>query len=367
MLESLSAIHSADKKKVTEKDMLSNLTKLIVESPGRVIIGTFASQVERIKQIIEIAEKAGKKVAMDGYSMKINIEIAEKLGYIKIPKTSIIPISDIHKYDHKKLVILCTGAQGESNAVMTRIVNNSHKYLKIQKDDTVVFSSSIIPGNERTIQRLKDNMYRLSDNVIHSDIMDVHVSGHGTAEDIAEMIRQIQPTYFLPVYANHYMLKESAKIAVKNGFSKDKIFILDNGSVLEFTTQDKPRLLNTKVPTNYIFVDGLGVGDISHVVLRDRKVMAEDGMLVVIVTIDKRTGKLIHSPDIVSRGFIYMKENKKLVEDTRYRVKKILTDTDSRTEALPDYIKNKIRNDIGQFLFTKIERRPMILPVVIEV
>lgn len=366
MLEALAATHEPNRR-VTEKDMLDNLSRLINGAPGRVIIGTFASQVERIKQIIEIAGRADKKVALDGYSMKINIEIAEKLGYVKIPKTSVIPISEIHKYDHKKLVILCTGAQGESNAVMSRIVNNNHKYIKIQKDDTIVFSSSIIPGNERTIQRLKDNMYRLSDNVIHSDVMDVHVSGHGTTEDIVEMLKQIQPTYFLPVYANHYMLKEAAKIAVNHGFPKDKIFVLDNGSILEFDGQNNPKLLDKKITTDYIFVDGLGVGDISHVVLRDRKVMAEDGMLVVIVTVDKRTGQLVHSPDIISRGFIYMKENKKLVEDTRYRVKKILHDTDPKIEAFPDYIKNKIRNDIGQFLFQKIERRPMVLPVVIEV
>ncbi|NMB47822.1 ribonuclease J [Candidatus Kuenenbacteria bacterium] len=367
MLESLAATHQGGGKKVTEKEMIDNLTKIITEAPGRIIIGTFASQVERVKQIIDIASSMGKKIALDGFSMKMNIEIAQKLGYVKLNKNALIAINDIHKYPDNKILVLCTGAQGESNAVMSRIINNSHRYIKIKKDDTVVFSSSIIPGNERTIQRLKDNMYRLSDNIIHSDIMDVHVSGHGNIDDIREIIKQVQPTYFVPVYANHYMLKEAAKVAMKEGFPKENIFVPDNGSVLEFPTGNRPKILAKKVPSDYVFVDGLGVGDISHVVLRDRQMMAGDGMLVVIATVSKKTGKLLHSPDIISRGFIYMKENKKIIEDTRNKVKKILNDTDPKIEAFPDYLKNKIRNDVGQFLFSKTERRPMILPVIIEV
>lgn len=367
MLESLAATHQGGGKKVTEKEMIDNLTKIITEAPGRIIIGTFASQVERVKQIIDIASSMGKKIALDGFSMKMNIEIAQKLGYVKLNKNALIAINDIHKYPDNKILVLCTGAQGESNAVMSRIINNSHRYIKIKKDDTVVFSSSIIPGNERTIQRLKDNMYRLSDNIIHSDIMDVHVSGHGNIDDIKEIIKQVQPTYFVPVYANHYMLKEAAKVAIKEGFPKENIFVPDNGSILEFPTGNRPKILAKKVPSDYVFVDGLGVGDISHVVLRDRQMMAGDGMLVVIATVSKKTGKLLHSPDIISRGFIYMKENKKIIEDTRNKVKKILNDTDPKIEAFPDYLKNKIRNDVGQFLFSKTERRPMILPVIIEV
>ncbi|OGG86886.1 hypothetical protein A3B87_01225 [Candidatus Kuenenbacteria bacterium RIFCSPHIGHO2_02_FULL_39_13] len=346
---------------------LANLTKLIDEAPGRIIIGTFASQVERIKQIIDIASARGKKIAMDGFSMKMNIKIAQQLGYIKINPMTMIDIKNIAKYPDNKLVILATGAQGESNAVLSRIVNNSHHYIKLQKNDTIVFSSSIIPGNERTIQRLKDNLYRLSDNIIHSDIMDVHVSGHATLKEVKLMVKQILPTYFIPVYANHYMLKEAAIEIAKDGFDRDKIFVPDNGSIIEFPTNGQPKIIGKKVNTDYVFVDGLGVGDISHVVLRDRKVMAEDGMIVVIVTVDRRTGRLLHSPDLISRGFIYIKENKKLMEETRNKVKRILKDTDPKIEAFPDYIKNKIRNDIGQFLFMKIERRPMVLPVVIEV
>ncbi len=367
MLEALAVQHKEDTKKITEREMFDNLTKIIDEAPGRIIIGTFASQVERIKQIIDIASTRGKKIALDGFSMKMHIEIAEKLGYIKIKKGSVIKINDISKYDEKKLVILATGSQGESNAVLSRIVNSNHRYITLKKSDTIVFSSSVIPGNERTIQRLKDNLYRLSDNVIHSDIMDVHISGHGNQGDIIKMLRQIQPTYFIPVYSNHYMLKEAAKLAERQGFIKSNIFVPDNGSVLEFPTQGKAKVLTKKVNTDYVFVDGLGIGDISHLVLRDRRVMAEDGMIVVICTIDKKTGQLLHSPDLISRGFIYMKESKKLVSDTRSKVKTILKKTDPKVEAFPDFIKNKIRNDIGQFLFQKTARRPMVLPVVIQV
>ncbi len=367
MLEALAAATRDSKKKVTERDMYNNLTKIIEQAPGRIIIGTFASQVERIKQIIDISTAHGKKVALDGFSMKMNIKIAQKLGYVKIKPGSLIDIKNIHKYPDNKLVILVTGAQGESNAVLSRIVNKNHKYIRIKKDDTIVFSSSIIPGNERTIQRLKDSLYRLSDNIIHSDIMDVHVSGHATADDLKKIIKQIQPTYFIPVYANHYMLKEAAKLAIEDGFDKEKIFVPDNGSIIQFSTKTNPKILKEKVNTDYVFVDGLGIGDVSHIVLRDRQMMAEDGMIVVIVTIDKKTGKLLHSPDLISRGFIYMKENKKLMGDTRKKVKKILLETDPKIEAFPDYIKNKIRNDIGKFLFIKTQRRPMVLPVVIEV
>ena len=364
MLESLGATNTD--KRVPERVMYDNLQRLIRQAPSRIIIGTFSSQIERIKQVLEFAEKIGKKVALDGYSMKMNVEVAKQLGYIKVKKETLVPIDKIHRYPERQIVVICTGAQGEGNAVLSRIVNGQHRFVQIKKDDTIVFSSSVIPGNERTIQRLKDNLYRLSDNVVHSDIMDVHSSGHGTAEDIRTVLHQIRPDYFLPVYANHYFLKEAQKIALRDGFHKENIFVLDNGSIFEFD-HGRPRLSNQKVPTSYVMVDGLGIGDISHVVLRDRQMLAGDGMFVVIVKIDAETGKLINSPDIISRGFIYMKENKKLLDQARDKVKKILKDRDPRTTADEMFIKNKIRDVVGSFLFSKTERRPMVLPVVIEV
>lgn len=364
MLESLGS--TLKEERVPEKVTYDNLKRLIQQAPGRIIIATFSSQIERIKQILEFTEKIGKKAALDGFSMKVNVEAAKKLGYVKTQKKTLINIDQIHKYPDKKIVVLCTGAQGEGKAVLARIVSGNHRFLKIKRQDTIVFSSSVIPGNERTIQRLKDNLYRLSDNVVHSGIMDTHSSGHSSARDIIEVLEQIRPTYFLPVYANHYFLKEAEKLAFRHNFPKKNIFVLDNGSILEIF-KNQVSLSAKKVPSHYIMVDGLGIGDVSHVVLRDRQVLSDEGMFVIIVTVEAKTGKLADEPYIVSRGFIYMKQNKKLLNQVREKVKKILVDKEPRAAANEEYIKSKIRDSIGQFLFSKTERRPMVLPVVIEV
>jgi len=365
MLESLGVAYSAER--VPVKTTMANLEKIINGASGRVIIGTFASQLERITHLLAYAEKIGKKVALDGYSMKMNVKIAQELGYIPAHKYTLIPVEDIHKYPENQILIICTGAQGESNAVFSRIVNNNHRYITIKKSDVVIFSSSVIPGNERSVQKVKDQVYRLSDNVIHSSIMDVHSGGHANAEDIKKVLRQIKPDYFLPVYANHYMLVEAKKLALREGFRDDQVYVLDNGQIIRFQNGKKPFLPKEKVNTDYVMVDGLGVGDVSEVVLRDRRMMADDGMIVVIATIDAKTGAIIGNPDLISRGFVYMKENRDLIEKTRTKVKNIVKDKNPMTPADDDYIKNKIRNEIGQFLFGATKRRPMVLPVIIKV
>lgn len=364
MLESLGVVN--EKKSVDDETIYKNLYTILESSPGRVIIGTFSSQIERIKWIIDSAVKLGKNVVLDGYSLKTNIEIAQKLGYVKIKKGVLIDKKQIDKYPENKVIVIGTGAQGEENAVLSRIVNCDHKFIKLQKNDTVIFSSSIIPGNERSIQRLKDNMYRLCDNVIHGEFMDVHISGHATRADILEVIKQVKPDYFIPSYAHHYMLKEARNLAVANGFLKEKIFVPDNGSVIEINKKGA-KMLEKKVPSDYVFVDGLGVSDTQHIVLRDRQVLAEDGMVVVIATIDTKTGRLVQNPDIISRGFVFLKDNKKLIEDLRYKVKHLVIKSDPKTWADTNRIKNEIRDKVGQFLFSKTEKRPMVLPVVIEV
>jgi len=367
MLESLGATDTSDSH-VTEKEMYANLEKLIREAAGKVIIGTFSSQIRRVGHILAYARIIGKKVALDGFSMKMNVAIAKELGYIKVDKETLITVNEIHKYPENKIIIICTGAQGEGNAVLSRIIAGDHRFIKARKQDTIIFSSSVIPGNERTVQRLKDNLYRQSDNVIHSDIMDVHTSGHCNAQNIKEIIRQIKPDFFLPVYGNHYMLKEAGKLAVEVGMHKANIFVLDNGSILELTNQGEPKFHNKKVPTSYVFVDGLGVGDIGQVVLRDRQAMAQDGMFVVIVTVDAQTGQVRNSPDIISRGFIYMRESKELLYQVRQKVKEIVNrSTNAKGPLNEDYIKEQLRDKIGQFLYTKTARRPMVLPVLIEV
>jgi ribonuclease J len=316
--------------------------------------------------VLSAAEALGKKVALDGYSMKMNVEIAKELGYIKIKKDVFIDMKKIDNYPDNKVVVVCTGAQGEENAVLMRIVSGEHKHVSLRKNDTVIFSSSIIPGNERSIQRLKDNMYRQCDNVIHGAIMDVHVSGHATRADIVEMINQIKPTYFVPVYANHYFLKEARKLALENGFPIDDIFVPDNGTVIEVGKRGV-HISDKKVPSDYVFVDGLGVSDTQNIVIRDRQVLAEDGMIVVIATVDSKSGKLVQNPDIISRGFVFLKDNKELIEDIRHKVKNMVLQSNPASWADTNQIKNDIRDKIGQFIYSKTEKRPMVLPVVIEV
>ena len=364
MMESLGSTKEGSQ--ISEIEIFRNIKGLLERAPGRVIIATFASMVERVGWLINISEQLGKKVALDGYSMKMNVEIAKKIGYLKFQKNTLVDVRKIHDYPDNKVVVVCTGAQGEDRAVLMRIATGEHKSIKLKKNDTIVFSSSVIPGNERTIQRLKDSLYRQCDHVVHKEIMDVHGGGHALIEDIKLLIRQVRPKYLLPVYANHYLLREAGKVASSIGFPPQNIFYLDNGSVAEIT----PAGFNPpqqKIPIEYVFVDGLGVGDVSHVVLRDRQMLAADGMVVVVMTIDGTSGKLVGSPDIICRGFVYMKDSKKLIEEARNRIRDILKSTEGKKLADETFIRDKVRNELGQFLFQKTERRPMILPVVIEV
>lgn len=368
MIESLGALKKG--LPPSEQEVHRNLQELIRTAPGRVIIGTFASQIRRITYLIEYAEQAGKKVALEGYSMKMNIEVAKELGYLKVKPETLITVNDMHKYPDKELVLICTGAQGESNAALSRIVTDNHRFVKLQKSDTIVFSSSVIPGNERSIQRLKDNLYRKCDHVIHSEVMEIHVGGHGTIWEIEEIIRQAKADYVMPVYANHFFIKEAAKIAYRLGYPEKNVFVLDNGHVLEIPKDRNvhPRILKEKADTSYVFVDGLGIGDVGHVVLRDRQMLAQDGMVVITVVVDGRKKKVIGNVQITSRGFIHVKENFDLVNETKRKVQDIIRKNSSEDTSLDwELVRNEIRDSIGQFLFTKTERRPMILPVVVEV
>ena len=352
---------------LSEREINKNIKNIIAQAPGRVIIATFSSMFDRVGQIIDIAEELGKKVVLDGYSMKINIQIAKEIGYLKFKPSVLIDIKNINEYPPQKIIVIATGAQGEDRAVMMRIANGKHRSIKITKSDTILFSSSIIPGNERTVQRLKDSLYRQGADVIHKETFDVHGGGHALIEDIKLLIKQVRPHYLLPVYANHYLLQEAAKVAKSIGFPKEHIFILDNGSIAEIDERGL-RVLKENVPIEYVFVDGLGVGDISNVVIRDRQLMSADGMFVIIAIVDSQTGKVKGEPDVISRGFIYMKESKELLGQTRKKIKETITKS-----VIPGtsinwvYIRNNLRDKIGQFLYTKTKRRPMILPVIVEI
>jgi ribonuclease J len=368
MLESLGATdHNTNP--TSEQTMYANLEKIISAPKGKIIIGMFSSQLDRIKHIIEIADRLGKKVALDGYSMKMNMQIAQELGYIKPSKQALIDIKNIHNYPEDKLVILCTGAQGESNAALSKIVTGNHRFINIKKKDTIVFSSSVIPGNERTIQRLKDNLYRKCDNVIHTNMMDIHVSGHCNASDIQAMIKEVQPDFYLPVYANHYFLKEAEKLAIQVGMKPKNIFVLDNGNILNLY-KGKAKTLKEKAKTDYVFIDGLGVNEVEHIVLRDRQMLAEDGIFMITVIIDSKTKKVNGNIQITSRGFVHVKENFDLINATKKTVKKVISENTSSAKGNKlnwSILSKQIREEVGIFLFQKIKRRPMIIPVIIEV
>lgn len=355
---------------ISESSIGDEIDKLFEKITGRIIIGTFASQLSRVQKIFDLALKHGRKIYLQGRSMNSNVEIAHQIGYLKFNPRILIRDAELRQSPDDKVIILGTGAQAEANAFLMRVVNREHRLISLKQGDTVIFSSSIIPGNERTIQNLKDMIVRQGAKVIHYIMMDVHAGGHAKQEDLKLMMRLLKPGYLLPIEGNHYMLRAHAELAEQVGIAKENIFVADNGQIVEFFKRGAEtvgRLTEEKAPTDYVMVDGLGVGDVSNIVLRDRRVMSEDGMIVVIATIDSKTGEPIGNPDIISRGFVYMKENRELIESTRMRVKKIVKEHDPRAPANDDYIKNKIRNDIGQFLFSKTKRRPMVLPVVIKV
>ncbi len=350
---------------ISEETVEENLEKLFKEARGRIIVATFASLLTRLGEIIKIADKLGRKVALNGRSMKDNIQIAQNLGYIKPKKGQIIALEEINRYPDSKIMILTTGAQGESNAGLMRIVNGEHRLISLKQSDTVIFSSSVIPGNERSIQGLQDNIARQVDDLYSVKLLDIHTGGHARSEDIKLVIKSARPKFVVPIHAYYFMRKHVRKLAETAGFPKERVMILDNGQVAKLT-KDSFFITNEKVPTDYVMFDGLGIGDVEQVVLRDRKLLAEEGMVVIITTLEKMTGRIIKNPDIISRGFIYLKENKEILEEIRRRLRGIIGRI-PRQETDPDYIKMLIRDQIGQFLFQKTRRRPMILPVLIEV
>ncbi len=352
---------------ISELDIQNNLETIFNEVSGRIIIATFASLISRIQEIINLAEKYGRKVAVDGYSMRINVEIAKELGYLKAQKGTLIKAKQINDYPLHKTVLVGTGAQGEGNAVLMRIANQEHKHVQIQKDDAIVFSSSVVPGNERSVQSLKDLLWRQGARVYHYQMLDIHAGGHGQAEDLKMMINLIRPKFFIPIHGNYYMLKLHGEIAQGAGIPEKNIIIGGNGKVI-LLDKNSITLSEEQVPANYVMVDGLGVGDVGEVVLRDRQEMAKDGMFVIVCLIDSQLGAVKGEPDIISRGFVYLRENQELLNETRKKIKQIVKQNASRNHTTNyPLIKRKIRDKIGQFLYTKTQRRPMVLPVIIEI
>ena len=353
---------------ISESTIKKNLDEVLEHTSGRIIVATFSSLISRIQQLIQLSEKYGRKVAIDGYSMKTNVEIARTLGYLEVRKNTLIPINEVNDHPDSKVTIICTGAQGEDKAVLMRIVNNEHRFVKIHKNDTIVFSSSVVPGNERTVQGLKDGLYRRGARVIHNDMLDVHAGGHARQEDLKMMINLLRPKYLIPVHGHYYMRRLHGELAEQVGMSLENVFIGSNGQVIEFDYRGNGKLMDEKAPSSYVMVDGLGVGDIGQVVLRDRQVLAKDGMFTIVTIIDSKTKRVIGEPQVTSRGFIYVKENFDLVNATKKKVKDVVHNATSKDEKVNwAYVKDNIRDTVGQFLYSKTQRRPMVLPVVIEV
>ncbi len=352
---------------LSEKTIFKNIEEIFKQANGRLIISTFSSLINRIQQVVTLSEKYGRKVVFEGHSMKTNVEIAQNLGYLKMEKHTRISPKDIDKYPPHKITVLCTGAQGEEGAALMRIATKEHKYIRLQKGDTVVFSSSVIPGNERTVQKLKDDLLRQGAKVFHYKMMDIHAGGHAQSEEIEEMIRIMSPKFFMPMNGQYSMLVAAAELAKKNGVPEQNIAIVENGDAL-LLTPDKISVQKNVAPANDIMVDGLGIGDVGEIVLRDRQALAKDGMFVIIAVVDKKTGKVRGSPDIISRGFVYLRESKNLLAQTRKKTIGIIQRATGSGSAVNwTYVKDEIKNQIGEFLYSKTQRRPMVLPVIIEV
>lgn len=351
---------------ISEDLVEKNLEELFKKAEGRIILTTFSSMITRIAEIIKICEKLGRVVVINGRSMRENVNIAQTLGYMKIKKSTIIPGEEINKHKDNKVMVITTGAQGESSAGLMKIINGEHRNIRIKPGDTIIFSSSVIPGNERSVQTLKDNLARQGAIIYQSNIIDIHASGHAPKEDIKLAISLIKPKFVMPVHGYYFMRATNGKNAIEQGIPAENIRIMDNGQVGLITKTDFVISKET-VPAHYIMVDGLGVGDVGEVVLRDRLVLAKEGMVVIITTLDRKTGRVLKNPDIISRGFIYLKENQELLEEIRRRIRAIISRIPRQQPIDPDYLKTLFRDQIGQFLYNKTYRRPMILPVVIEV
>jgi len=351
---------------IPETVVYRTLEEIIRSVQGRLIIGTFASQFERLIHIIEVCEKLNKKVITEGRSIKTNIEIAKLANRLKVRTDTFITAEQISEYPADRIVVLATGAQGEEFAALMRIATNKHRFITLNERDTVVLSSSIIPGNELSVQKLKDNLYRHGVRIIHYRASDVHSTGHGNTGELVWIREQVHPTFFMPGYGYHSMLRCHAQANIDAGFPKENVIIPDNGTIVDFIEGKEMRVLDVKAPNSIMMVDGLSVGDVQEVVIRDRRTLAQDGMFVIIATVNARTGELRKSPDIISRGFVYLRESQELLGEARVIVKKAVADSVKDTNPINfDYVKQNIAEQVERFLLQKTNKRPIVIPVVL--
>lgn len=332
---------------------------------NRIIIATFASNVFRIQQIINAAERYNRKVVLSGRSMVNVMGIAQNLGYLRVKKNTIVDIKDMHRYNPKQLVLITTGSQGEPMSAMTRIANGQHKQIQLTQDDVIILSSHPIPGNENAVNTVINRLLDKGVRVIYESLSEIHVSGHAYQEEHKLMLSLLKPKFFIPVHGEVKHLLKHMEVAQKMGVPKKNIFMLENGACLEMSKTEAHRVKD--VESGQVLIDGLGIGDVGNIVLRDRKHLAEDGLIIAIIAMNKKTGEMVSGPDIISRGFVYVRESTELMNEVRGTVSKSVANCKKNSVKEWSAIKSQIRDDLRNFIFKKTRRNPMILPIIMDV
>ncbi len=353
---------------VPEARVFETLETIIRSARGRLIIGTFASQFDRLISVIKVCEETGKKVVLEGRSIKTNIDIAVLAKLVEVQPHTFISAGEMGDYPADRIVILSTGAQGEEFAALMRMATDKHKFITLNERDTIVLSSSVIPGNEIAVQKLKDNLYRKNVRVINYQGSHVHSSGHGNAGELVWVHQTVKPKFLVPVHGHHYHLKSHMYAAIENGFPRERIIVPDNGTIIDIKNGDEFIVQPVKIPNEMVLVDGFTVGTKQEVVLRDRMTLAQDGMFVIIATVNAKTGKLRKSPDIISRGFIYLRENQQLLSEARVLVKRTIEESTERMNPIDlDQVKDELTNAVSGFLMQRTQKSPMVIPVLIGI
>lgn len=352
---------------MSERSVGPIIDKIFDDTPdNRIMVATFSSNIDRIQQIINAAVKHNRKVAIIGRSMTNVVKTANDLGYLNFPKNTLIDINEAKNYTERQLVIITTGSQGETMAALSRIANNEHRQVEIKPGDKVIFSSSPIPGNEKNVYRVINELLKKGADVVYDGLMDVHVSGHARQEECKILHALVKPKFFMPVHGEYKMLETHKQVAVELGMKKENVFVMANGDCLELDKRSATRIPNA-VQSGQVFVDGLGVGDVGNIVLRDRRHLSQDGLMIVVVAMDKYSGEIISGPDIISRGFVYVRESEELMDEARDVVNEALSKCERRTVNEWSYIKTLIKDALRDYLWQKTKRSPMILPIVMDI
>jgi ribonuclease J len=349
----------------SEKEVRRVFEDIFSTAKGRIIIATFASNIHRIQQAIDVAVKFGRKVILCGKSIVSNAQIALDLGYLRIPRETWLRLDDLKELDDRDVVLITTGSQGEPMSVLSRIATDEHKHIKVKDGDTVILSAKMIPGNERSIGRIINHLFRRGATVIYEKVSEVHVSGHASKEELKLMLNMVRPRYFMPVHGEYRHLVYHSSLAEKVGIPKENIFILENGEILEISVEGARK--NGRIDSGRVFIDGKGVGDVEDMVLRDRRRLAHDGIVLVMIAVEKLTGKIVSGPDIISRGFIFEDASPELINDVSCLVSETLKELDREIMSDSSLIKAKIRSVLKKYLRNTMERSPMIVPIIFEV